>query len=102
MIKSLLNGGAAAALVVALAVPAWSQTSPTQGPSTQQNGPATAGNSHPGVPGLPGNKSGASVTPSGTTAPETGPSHPSSDQSGVKGLPGSKSGTTVKPSDKSR
>jgi hypothetical protein len=93
MIKSLLNGGAAAALVVALAVPAWSQTSPTQGPPTQQNGPAPPRATH----------TLAFLDDPGTSPAQVshrlGPSHPSSDQSGVKGLPRSKSGTTVKPSD---
>ena len=85
--KLLLSGIAAAALV-ALALPAWAQGVTTQGQPTQQNAPGTAGTSKAGVPGLPGSKSGPTVSPSGTTAPEATRSHPSGDQSGVKGLPG--------------
>jgi hypothetical protein len=91
--KKLLSGVAMAAILVA-ALPAWSQTSTSQ--STQHAAPGGDGNSKPGVPGLPGNKSGPTVTPSGTTAPESG-THPSGDQSGVKGLPGNKSGPAVTP-----
>jgi hypothetical protein len=91
--KKLLGGVATAAIVVA-ALPVWSQTN--TGQSTQQTAPSGDGNSKPGVPGLPGNKSGPIVTPSGTTMPETR-THPSGDQSGVKGLPGNKSGPAVPP-----
>lgn len=91
--KTLL-GGVALAAGLALALPAWSQTSTSQ--STQQTAPRGDGNSKPGVPGLPGSKSGPTVTPSGTTVRET-TTHPSGDQSGVKGLPGNKSGPTATP-----
>jgi hypothetical protein len=97
--KKLLSGVAVAALM-ALALPAWSQsqTGQTPAPSAQQNGPGHNGASKPGLPGLPGSKSGPTVTPSGTTVPEATRTHPSGDQSGVKGLPSSKSGPTVTPS----
>ena len=94
--KMQLSGVAVAALV-ALAMPAWAQGVTTQGQPTQQNAPGTAGTSKAGVPGLPGSKSGPTVSPSGTTAPEATRSHPSGDQSGVKGLPGNKSGSAVQP-----
>jgi hypothetical protein len=95
--KMLLSGVAIAA-IVAVALPAWSQTSPTPSQSTQQNVPGTGGTFKPGTPGLPGSKSGPTVTPSGTTLPEANRSQPSGDQSNVPGLPGGKSGPTVKPS----
>ena len=93
--KGLLSGCAMAA-IVALASPVWAQGITTQGQPVRQNAPGDAGTSKPGVPGLPGNKSGPTVTPSGTTVPETR-AHPSGDQSGVKGLPGNKSGPAVTP-----
>jgi hypothetical protein len=93
--KKLLSG-AAAASIIALALPAWSQTNQTTGQSPQNYAPGQAGASKPGVPGLPGSKSGPTVTPSGTTMPETN-THPSGDQSGVRGLPGNKSGPAVTP-----
>jgi hypothetical protein len=96
--KKLLSGVVVAA-IVPVAWPAWSQSSTTQGQSTQQNAPGTGGPSQPGVSGLPGSKSGPTVKRSGTTAPEATRSQPSGDQSKVRGLPGSKSGPTVKPSD---
>lgn len=93
-----LIGGVALAASVALALPAWSQTNTTPGQSThtQQSVPGADDGSKPGTPGLPGGKSGPTVTPSGTTVPES-KSQPSGDQSGVKGLPGNKSGPTVTP-----
>ena len=93
--KKLLSGAAAAA-IIALALPAWPQTNQMSGQSTRNYAPGHGGESKPGVPGLPGSKSGPTVTPSGTTAPET-KTHPSGDQSGVQGLPGNKSGPAVKP-----
>jgi hypothetical protein len=89
-------GGVALAAIVALALPAWSQSNTTSGQSThtQQSVPGADGGSKPGIPGLPGGKSGPTVTPSGTTVPES-KGHPNGDQSGVKGLPGNKSGPTV-------
>jgi hypothetical protein len=51
--KKLLSGVVVAA-IVAVAWPAWSQSSTTQGQSTQQNAPGTGGPSKPGVSGLPG------------------------------------------------
>jgi hypothetical protein len=60
-----------------------------------------AGTSKPSVPGLPGSKSGPTVTPPGNTMPET-KTHPSGDQSGVQGLPGNKSGPAVRPSTSGR
>ena len=93
--NKLLSGITTAAIVV-LALPAWAQGVTiqgvtTQGQPTQQNAPGTAGKSKPGVPGLPGSKSGPTVSPSGNTAPENR-TQTSGDQSGVHGLPGNKSG----------
>ena len=96
----LLSGVAIAAIVV-LASPAWAQGVTTQGQSTRENAPGAAGTSKPGVPGLPGSKSGPTVTPSGKTVPETR-TQTSGDQSGVQGLPGNKSGPAVKPSQSGR
>jgi hypothetical protein len=59
-------------------------------------GSAAAGsNSGAGVRGLPGSKSGPTVTPSGTTLGEPNATKP--DQSGVAGLPGNKSGPAQPP-----
>ena len=96
--EELLSGVVVAA-IVAVAWSARSQSSTTQGQSTQQNASGTGGPSQPGVSGLLGSKSGPTVTRSGTTAPEATRSQPSADQIKVPGLPGSKSGPTVKPSD---
>ena len=67
--------------------------------STLLLGPAafaqTTPNSGAGQPGAPGNKSGATQTPSGTTSP--GPSATPQDASGVQGKPGNKSGPSVRP-----
>lgn len=93
-----LFGGVALATIVALALPAWSQTNTMQGQSTQRNAPGTGGVSKPGVSGLPGSEAGPTVTPSGTTAPEASRTHPDGDESKVPGLPGNKSGPTEKPS----
>ena len=95
MLKQLLSGAAVAAIVSA-SLPAGAQGVTTQGQPTHQNAPGTAGTSKAGVPGLPGSKSGPTVTPSGTTLPEAR-NNPSGDQSGVQGLPGNKSGAAVKP-----
>src|SRR5689334_18773944 len=94
--NKLLTGVATAAIVV-LALPVWAQGVTTQGQPTRENAPGAAGTSKPGVPGLPGSKSGPTVTPSGNTAPEATRTHPSGDQSGVRGLPGSKSGPAATP-----
>jgi hypothetical protein len=75
IVKTLLSG-TAAAIILAAALPAWSQGVTTQGQPTRQN----------------------TVLPSGKTVPEATRAHPSGDQSGVQGLPGSKSGSTVTPS----
>jgi hypothetical protein len=101
MMKKLF-GGFAMAAVVMLAIPAWAQGVTTKGESTRENAPGTAGTSKAGVPGLPGSKSGPTVTPSGKTVPEATRGGPSGDQSGVRGLPGSKSGPTVTPPNPSR
>jgi hypothetical protein len=98
--KKLLSGVAMAASV-ALALPAWAQGVTTQGQPTQQNAPGTAGTSKAGVPGLPGSKSGPTVTPSGATLPQNR-TQTSGDQSGVQGLPGNKSGPAAKPSESGR
>jgi hypothetical protein len=99
--KRLLSGVAIVA-VAALALPAWAQGITTEGQPVRHDAPGTAGVSKPGVPGLPGSKSGPTVTPSGTTAPQAQRSHPSGDQSGVQGLPGNKSGPAVTPSNSAR
>jgi hypothetical protein len=62
--KKLL-GGIAVAAMVALAVPVWAQGVTTKGEPVQDNPPGATGTSKPGVPGLPGSKSGPTVTPSG-------------------------------------
>jgi hypothetical protein len=93
--KTLLSG-VALATILALTSPGWAQGVTTQGQPSGQNAPGTAGTSKAGVPGLPGGKSGTTVTPSGKV-PENTRSRPSGDQSGVQGLPGNKSGPTVKP-----
>ena len=85
------------AAIVAIAIPAWSQTSSMTGQSTQGNPANAGGPAKPGVPGLPGSKSGPTVTPSGTTLPEASRNSPSGDQSKVPGQPGGKSGPTVNP-----
>jgi hypothetical protein len=95
-VKKLLCAAAVAA-IVAGALPAWSQIHQMQGQSVQQSPPGTGGTSKAGVPGLPGSKSGPTVTPSGNTLPQT-KSYQSGDQSGVKGLPGNKSGPAERPS----
>jgi hypothetical protein len=99
MIKRL--SGIATAAVIVVALPAWAQGVTTQGQPTQQNAPGTAGASKPGVPGLPGSKSGPTVSPSGSTVTGT-KTQPSGDQSGVQGLPGNKSGPTQRPSTSGR
>jgi hypothetical protein len=72
------------------------QNQSAAGQSNRYNGgTASTTNSGAGVPGLPGSKSGQTVSPSGSVTSEqhaTG-----QDQSGVRGLPGNKSGTAGKP-----
>ena len=97
-----LFGSLAIAAGVALAAPVWAQGVTTQGQPTRENAPGTAGVSKPGVPGLPGSKSGPTVTRSGNRAPEATRNHPSGDQSGVPGLPGNKSGPAITPSGSGR
>jgi hypothetical protein len=60
-----------------------------------QNKDPHAANSGAGVPGLPGNKSGPAIEPSGKTHTES--TAQSQDQSKVPGLPGSKSGPAQRP-----
>ena len=68
--------------------------SQNQSATDQSNGgPASRTNSGAGMPGLPGNKSGQTVSPSGSVTPERHATD--QDQSGVRGLPGNKSGTTA-------
>jgi hypothetical protein len=101
MMKKLF-GGLAMAAIVMLAMSAWAQGVTTKGESTRENAPGTAGTSKAGVPGLPGSKSGPTLTPSGKTVPEATRERPSGDQSGVRGLPGSKSGATIPPPNPNR
>ena len=83
-----------AATAVMLAAPeAFAQA--TNQTSTGQTPRAAQPNSGAGVPGLPGGKSGAAVSPSGTAQSEPRTSVP--DQSGIHGLPGTESGPTVQP-----
>lgn len=104
--KTILSGVAIAALI-ALALPAWAQQAgggssgtTTQGQSMEQHAPGTGGASKPGVQGLPGSKSGKTMTPSGTTS-GSGSSESQSgmtkmqDQSQVPGAPGNKSGAAT-------
>ena len=56
---------------------------------------AFAQNSGAGTPGMPGNKSGPTQTPSGATSPGGGATP--QDHSGVPGKPGGKSGPAVTP-----
>jgi hypothetical protein len=86
-------------LATALSLPAMAQTT---NPPTQQNAPGTAGQSKPGVPGLPGNKSGPSDSRAntGAAAGDQGKANPGtagSDESKVPGMPGNKSGPAQKP-----
>jgi len=76
------------------AVPAIAQS--TNPDEQKQNAPGAGGTSKPGVPGLPGSKSGPTATQSGP-APSTAHKDmtKSHDESKVPGLPGSKSGPAV-------
>jgi len=76
------------------AVPAIAQS--TNPDEQKQNAPGVGGTSKPGVPGLPGSKSGPTATQSGP-APSTAHKDmtKSHDESKVPGLPGSKSGPAV-------
>jgi hypothetical protein len=81
-------------VVMVVNPPAQSQSATGQS-GRGNGGTASTANSGAGVQGLPGNKSGKTLSPSGSVTPErhaTG-----QDQSGVRGLPDTKSGTTVKP-----
>jgi hypothetical protein len=98
----------AVGVTMALAHPSLAQNFSAQNPAAQNRaeiipkepGSATTGsaagsgggaaNSGAGVRGLPGSKSGPTVTPSGTILAEPEVTKP--DQSGVPGLPGNKSG----------
>ena len=85
--------------IIAIALPAWSQFSTTEGQSPQQNVPGARHPSKSGVPGLPGT-GGPTVTRSGTTAPRG--LHRGGQveiKKKVTGLSGSKAGPTVKPTD---
>jgi hypothetical protein len=95
-VKTVLSGVVVAAFA-AFALPAWSQTGPAATQPEANHHQGLHENSNAGVPGLPGGKSGKTVTPSGSTLPEAR-SGTSRDQSGVKGLPGNKSGPAVAPS----
>jgi hypothetical protein len=98
--KKLLTAVVMAASIAA-AFPGWAQRgtpTATQIRSDESIPPGTGGVSKPDEPGLPGNKSGPTVTPSGTTLPAPSQLKESGDESHVQGLPGNKSGPTVKPS----
>ena len=89
------------ALTVISADPAFAvaQANPQRsGSEASGNTTGSAGrapNSGAGVQGLPGNKSGPAVTPSGQVSAQPKTTPP--DQSGVPGLPGSKSGPAARP-----
>ncbi|HWG78833.1 MAG TPA: hypothetical protein VN681_03610 [Stellaceae bacterium] len=95
--------GAAVAVVVVTALPAWAQTSPAKKPAEITT--PSAQDSGAGIAGKPGNKSGPAVQPpgSGTSTPGTTVNEPQNpetrdqDASKIKGLPGNKSGPAVKP-----
>jgi hypothetical protein len=99
--NKLLSAAVMTALMAAT-VPGWAQSNtPEAGTplrSDQSIAPGTGGVSKPDMPGLPGNKSGATATPSGTTISEPSQLKESGDESHVQGLPGNKSGPAVKPS----
>jgi hypothetical protein len=100
-----LVSGAILTALMAASLPGWAQTNPqtgTQMRSEQSIAPGTGGVSKPDESGLPGNKSGPTVAPSGTTVPEPSQLKESGDESHVQGLPGNKSGPTVKPSNMGR
>jgi hypothetical protein len=98
--NKLLSAAVMTALMTA-ALPGWAQSaSPqtgTQMRSDQSIAPGAGGVSKPDEPGLPGTKSGPSVTPSGRTVAEQSQLKQSGDESHVQGLPGNKSGPAVKP-----
>jgi hypothetical protein len=99
MKNKLLSAVVVTALMTA-AFPGWAQrgTPPaSQVPSDQSIAPGTGGVSKPDEPGLPGNKSGPTVTSSGTTVSEPSQLKESGDESHVQGLPGNKSGPAVRP-----
>ena len=54
-------------------------------------------NSGAGQPGLPGNKSGPTQTPSGAASGTTTTTTTPQDTSGIQGKPGNKSGPSVRP-----
>lgn len=99
---SRLLGSALMATIVAAALPIAAQTQPPQtgtaSRSSQQVQPGTGGVSKPDMPGLPGSKSGPTVTPSGSGTSEVSKLPQSGDESDVRGLPGNKSGRTMNPS----
>jgi hypothetical protein len=110
--KAFVIGAAAAMLAAAPA--AWAQTTPMQGTTSNQSTPlATSpdGTSKPGVPGLPGNKSGPAVrapSDAGSSGSSSAGSMSGSSTSGspattqqqdvskVPGLPGNKSGPSTR------
>ena len=84
---------AAAAAMLAVASPAWSQTSQQSQPQSNDQAPGMGGVSKPGLAGKPGSKSGPTVTPSsGTSVPSGTNAGRSGDESKVPGKPGGKSG----------
>jgi hypothetical protein len=84
------------AAIAALVVPAFAQTDTKPNSTVEQNDPGTGGQSKAGVQGLPGNKSGPAVNPSGGMEKQNSGSDrerpAGSDNSKVPGLPGNKSG----------
>lgn len=101
--RTLLASGLAVA-ALAMTLPAWSQTNmPQSGPQAHHAShqlvlTAIEGTSGAGIAGMPGSKSGPTVTPNGRTTQQLSAVTRLQDQSGVAGLPGSKSGPTVTPS----
>jgi hypothetical protein len=99
--NKLLSAAVMTALMAAV-VPGWAQSNTPQAGSAMRSdqsiAPGMGGISKPDMPGLPGNKSGPTVTPSGAAVSEPSQLKESGDESHVQGLPGNKSGPTVKPS----
>jgi hypothetical protein len=98
--KKLLSGAAAAA-VIALALPAWSQTNQMSGQSTQSYAPGYGGEFKSGAPRIARQQIWADCDPIRNYCAGNWPT-----QAGIrvtfKGCPGNKSGPAVNPPDAGR
>jgi hypothetical protein len=97
IMKALIG---AAALLAALTIGSPTLVQAAQNMQSQQNLNAqnlNANESGTGVKGLPGGKSGPTVTPTGKVARETRGRPAGFDEAGIRGLPGDKSGITARP-----